>query len=56
MAYRKLGDHEQARKAYDEAVGWIEKNKQALEKDRLQAEELSRFRSEADAVLERKKK
>jgi tetratricopeptide (TPR) repeat protein/serine/threonine protein kinase len=56
MAYGKLGDHEQARKAYGEAVGWIEKNKQALEKDRLQAEELRRFRSEAEDVLELTKK
>jgi tetratricopeptide (TPR) repeat protein/serine/threonine protein kinase len=55
MAYRKLGDHEQARKAYAEAVGWLEKNKQALGKDRRQAEELRRFQSEAEEVLELKK-
>jgi tetratricopeptide (TPR) repeat protein len=56
MAHRKLGNHNEARKAYDQALGWLEKNTVALEKDSAQAEELRRFRSEAEEVLELKKK
>jgi tetratricopeptide (TPR) repeat protein len=55
MAHQKLGNNLAARKAYDQALDWIEKNKETLEKDRAQAEELRRFRTEAEAVLELKK-
>jgi tetratricopeptide (TPR) repeat protein len=56
MAHWKLGHHDEARKAYQQAVQWQEKNKQTLEKDKRQAEELRRFRAEAEEVLELKKK
>ena len=56
MAHGRLGNHDAARKAYDRAVGWLEKNKERLKKDKPQAEELHRFRSEAEEVLELKKK
>jgi tetratricopeptide (TPR) repeat protein len=55
MAHQKLDNHLAARKAYDRALHWIEKNKETLDKDKAQAEELRRFRSEAEAVLELKK-
>jgi tetratricopeptide (TPR) repeat protein/serine/threonine protein kinase len=56
MAHWQLGNRDQARKAYDHAVQWLEKNKQALEKDTARAEEFLRFRIEAEEVLELKKK
>jgi tetratricopeptide (TPR) repeat protein/serine/threonine protein kinase len=55
MAHQKLGNHDGARKAYEQAVQWQEKNKEALEKDKTQAEDLRRFRAEAEEVLELKK-
>jgi serine/threonine protein kinase/Flp pilus assembly protein TadD len=56
MAHWKLGDHAEARKRYDQAVQWVEKNGPALAKNPQAAEELGRFRSEAEEVLELKKK
>ena len=56
MAHWQLGNREQARRAYEQAVQWLEKNKETLEKHKAQAEELRRFRSEAEEVLELKKK
>jgi tetratricopeptide (TPR) repeat protein/serine/threonine protein kinase len=56
MAHRKLGNDAQARKCYDQAVEWLEQNRQMLATDTMQAEELRRFRSEAEEVLELKKK
>jgi serine/threonine protein kinase/Flp pilus assembly protein TadD len=44
MAHWQLGDKEQARKWYDQAVKWMEKNK-------TQDEELSRFRAEAAKLM-----
>ena len=44
MAHWQLGDKEQARKQYDHAVQWMEKNKR-------QDEELLRFRVEAAELL-----
>jgi serine/threonine protein kinase/Flp pilus assembly protein TadD len=44
MAHWQLGDAEKARHFYDQAVGWMEKNKP-------QDEELGRFRGEAAALL-----
>jgi tetratricopeptide (TPR) repeat protein len=49
MAHQKIGRKEPARQWYDRAVAWMEKNA----KDN---EELRRFRSEAEQVLEVKKK
>jgi tetratricopeptide (TPR) repeat protein len=55
MAHRKLGNAPESRMAYDRAIEWLEKNKAQLEKNKMQAEELRRFRSEAEEVLELKK-
>jgi tetratricopeptide (TPR) repeat protein len=55
MAHRKLGNADESLMAYDRAIEWLEKNKAMLEKDKNQAEELRRFRSEAEDVLELKK-
>jgi WD40 repeat protein/Flp pilus assembly protein TadD len=52
VAHHKLGNHDEARKRYDQAVEWMNKNRAALGKDRTQAEELRRFRSEAEEVLQ----
>jgi hypothetical protein len=54
MAHRKLGNHDQARQAHEQAVRWLETNRAALAKDKGQAEELRRFRAEAEEVLGRK--
>jgi tetratricopeptide (TPR) repeat protein len=56
MAHRKLGNHHEARKEYERAVRWLEKNNEEPEKDKQVAEELRRFRAEAEEVLELKKK
>ncbi len=56
MARRKLGHHDEAREAYEQALQWLEKNREALDKDKGQAEELRRFRAEAEEVLGLKKK
>jgi tetratricopeptide (TPR) repeat protein len=55
MAHRKLDHPDQARQAYEQAVAWLEQNKQALEKDKGYAEEVRRFRAEAEEVLDLKK-
>jgi tetratricopeptide (TPR) repeat protein len=44
MAHWRLSNKPEARKWYDQAVGWMEKNKP-------QDEELQRFRAEAEALL-----
>jgi uncharacterized protein HemY len=49
MARQRLGKKGEARQAFDQAVRWMEKNLP-------QHEELRRFRAEAEAVLEIKKK
>jgi tetratricopeptide (TPR) repeat protein len=54
MAHRKLGNAPESRMAYDRAIEWLEKNKALLEKKKKRAEELRRFRSEAEEVLELK--
>jgi tetratricopeptide (TPR) repeat protein len=56
MAHRKLGDHDVARRWYDQALVWLEKNRAALQRDRLHSDELRLFQSEAEVVLELKKK
>ena len=48
MAHRQLGREEDARKWYDRAVRWMEKNAPT-------DDELRRFRAEAEEVLELKK-
>jgi tetratricopeptide (TPR) repeat protein/serine/threonine protein kinase len=56
MAHRRLGNREQARKAYDLALQWLENNKAALGTNKLLAQELGRIRSEAEEVLGLKQK
>jgi tetratricopeptide (TPR) repeat protein/serine/threonine protein kinase len=55
MSHQKLGNHDEARKVYEQALQWLEKDKEGLEKDKWHAEELRRFRAEAAEVLELKK-
>jgi serine/threonine protein kinase/tetratricopeptide (TPR) repeat protein len=55
MAHQKLGHDAEARKWYAQAVQWQEKNRQALAADPALAEELGRFRREAEEVLGQKK-
>jgi tetratricopeptide (TPR) repeat protein len=56
MAHQKLGQRDEARKWYDQAIQWMEKNREALKKDRPRREEISRFQAEAEDVLDLKKK
>jgi tetratricopeptide (TPR) repeat protein/serine/threonine protein kinase len=56
MAYRQQGNRDEARKTYDQAIEWMEKNKETLERNKSQVEELRRLRSEVEEVLELKKK
>jgi tetratricopeptide (TPR) repeat protein len=56
MAHQKLGNHDEARKAYAQALAWLEKNKEALEKNKDYAKEVRRFQAEAEEALELKKK
>jgi Tetratricopeptide repeat len=51
MAHWQRKDKEQAHKWYNQAVQWMEKNKEALRKNKLLQEELRRFRAEAEALL-----
>jgi hypothetical protein len=56
MAHWKLGNPDEARKRYRQAVQWLEKNREALEKDKGGlAEQLRGFQTEAEEVLELKK-
>jgi tetratricopeptide (TPR) repeat protein/serine/threonine protein kinase len=55
MAHQQLGNRDQARKAYDQALQGLEKNKATLEKNKQLAEDLGRIRNEAEGVLEMKK-
>jgi tetratricopeptide (TPR) repeat protein len=56
MTHRKLGRDDEARRAYDRAIQWLEGHRELLAKDRAQAEELRRFQAEAEEVLGLKKK
>jgi tetratricopeptide (TPR) repeat protein len=55
MSHSKLGERAEARKCYEQAIEWLEKNAAMLAKNKVQAKELRRFRSEAEEVLELKK-
>jgi hypothetical protein len=55
MAHRKLGNRDEARKRYDQAMAWLAKNAPAST-DPLHADELRSFRREAEEVLELKAK
>jgi hypothetical protein len=52
MAHHKLGDKEQSRKWYDEALTWLAANQPTLAKNKQLAEELRRFRAEAEKLLD----
>jgi serine/threonine protein kinase/tetratricopeptide (TPR) repeat protein len=56
MAHQKLGHTDTARKWCAQAVQWLEKNRAALAADPAQAEELGRFRGEAEEILGQTKK
>jgi hypothetical protein len=51
MAHHKLGNGQEARRCYDQALAWIEKNCTGLDRSPTQAQELRRFRTEAEDVL-----
>jgi tetratricopeptide (TPR) repeat protein len=55
-AHARLGQPGEARKWYDRAAQWLQKNEKALARDTWQAGELRRFRDEAEEVLGLKKK
>jgi tetratricopeptide (TPR) repeat protein len=56
MAHCKLGNRGEARKRYDQAVEWLEKNGPMLTTNPQWADELRRFRAEAEETLGLKKK
>src|SRR5262249_44377369 len=56
MAHQKLGKPDEARRAYAQAVQWLEENQEALAKGKRNAAQLRRLRAEAEDVLELKKK
>jgi tetratricopeptide (TPR) repeat protein len=56
MAHRKMDDPTEARKWFDRAVDWMYKNGPSRKYNRQQGEELHRFQSEAEDVLELRKK
>jgi serine/threonine protein kinase/Tfp pilus assembly protein PilF len=56
MAHWHVGSSDKAREWYEKAVTWLEKNRHTLAKNREQADEFRRLRSEAEEVLELKKK
>jgi Flp pilus assembly protein TadD len=55
MAHHKQGNPDEARAAYEQALQWLGKNQEALGKNQGRADELRRFRAEAEEVLELKK-
>jgi serine/threonine protein kinase/tetratricopeptide (TPR) repeat protein len=56
MAHWQLRNQDLARKAYDQAIRWLAMNKEMLSKQKSQAEQLRLLRSEAEEVLQLKKK
>jgi tetratricopeptide (TPR) repeat protein len=56
MAHQKIDDRDEARKWYDRATEWLEKNSQRLKASPGEAEEFRRLQSEAEEVLKLKKK
>jgi serine/threonine protein kinase/Flp pilus assembly protein TadD len=52
LVHQSLDHPAEARRWYDQAVGWVEKNGPALVKDRRLAAELRILRSEAEKVLQ----
>ena len=56
MGHWRLDQKAEARKWYDRAVAWMDKNQEALKKESHNWEVISRFRAEAAELLEIKKK
>jgi WD40 repeat protein/tetratricopeptide (TPR) repeat protein len=56
MAYWQLGQKDEAQKWHEKAVQWMQKNEEALKKDKMHDEELGRFRAEAEELLKTDKK
>jgi tetratricopeptide (TPR) repeat protein len=56
MAHQKLGKGDEARQAYHRAMRWLETNKALLDRNKTLREDLCRFLSEAEDVLEIEKK
>jgi serine/threonine protein kinase/WD40 repeat protein/tetratricopeptide (TPR) repeat protein len=56
MAHWQLGHKDEAHKWHDKAVQWMQENEEALKKDKMHAEELRRFRAEAEELLKIEKK
>ena len=54
MAHCRLGNMEEASKWHQQAVVWEEKNAQSLLGNRQLADELRRFRAEAEELLQSK--
>jgi tetratricopeptide (TPR) repeat protein len=55
MAHWQLGQKDDARKWYRQALGWVEKNRQALATNPQWTDELRRFQAETEELLLRKK-
>jgi tetratricopeptide (TPR) repeat protein len=55
LCHQKVGAATEARKWYDRAVFWLEKNSKVLEQEPGRAEAAQLFRSEAEELLGRKK-
>jgi serine/threonine protein kinase/Tfp pilus assembly protein PilF len=53
MAHHKRGDRDEARRCYDQALAWLQKNRDRLANDAALTDELRRFRSEAEEVLKK---
>jgi len=51
MAHWQQGDKDEAQKWHEKAVQWMQKNEEALKKDKMHDEELRRFRAEAEELL-----
>jgi eukaryotic-like serine/threonine-protein kinase len=56
MAHWQQGDKDEAQKWHEKAVQWMQKNEEALKKDKMHDEELRRFRAEAEELLGVKEK
>jgi tetratricopeptide (TPR) repeat protein len=56
MAHQNLGESDEARKWYDRATEWLEKNGERLKRLPGEAEEFHRIQREAEEVLKLKKK
>jgi tetratricopeptide (TPR) repeat protein len=52
MAHWQLGEKEKARKWYEKAIEWMDKNQKQLEQNKLLDEELRRFKTEAEELLD----